>query len=142
MLYPHIRCNHSTASINPFVFYILSKGDNAGKPSFKPWANSFAVICSNKENFDFFFWLIYGLWRDNKFKTRHRGSVIPFINLNDVRDIIREVAPAIQPDWNKYKEILESLDKLEKRKASLAEQIISTTNLQRYLLRTYFDKLK
>jgi len=56
--------------------------------------------------------------------------------------LIREVAPAIQPAWNKYQQILEALNKLEQKKASLAEQIIFTTNLQRYLLRTYFDKLK
>lgn len=141
MMYPHIRCNHSASSLNPHVFFILSKGDNAGKPGFEPWTNSFAVICNNKQNFDFFFWLIYGLWRDGKFKTRHRGSVIPFINLQDVRDLIRELAPAIHPDWNKYQQILEALNKLEAKKASLAEQILATTNLQRHLLSIYFEKL-
>ena len=142
MMYPHIRCYHSLASINPFEFYILSKGDNAGKPGFKPWTNCFVVICNNKQNLDFFFWLIYGVWRDGKFKVCHRGSVIPFINLNDVRDLIRDIAPAILPDWNKYQEILEALTKLEHKKASLAEQILATGNLQRALLRMYFDKLK
>jgi hypothetical protein len=137
-MYPHIRCYHSAASINPHVFYILCKGPNAGKPGFKPWVNCFAVVCNNKQNFDFFFWLIYGLWRDGRFKIRQRGSVIPFINLDDVRELIREVAPAIQPDWNKYQKILESLSLLEQKKASLAEQIVSTTNLQRHLLRMYF----
>ena len=76
-----------------------------------------------------------------KFKTRHRGSVIPFINLQDVRDLIRELAPAIHPDWNKYQQILEALNKLEAKKASLAEQILATTNLQRHLLSIYFEKL-
>ena len=74
-----------------FAPLLFDKDDNAGKPGFEPWTNSFAVICNNKQNFDFFFWLIYGLWRDGKFKTRHRGSVIPFINLQDVRDLIREL---------------------------------------------------
>lgn len=139
---PHIRCYHSAASINPHVFYILCKGQNAGKPGFKPWTNSFAVICNNKQNFDFYFWLVYGLWKDGKFKTRHRGTAIPFINLNDVRDLIREVAPAIHPDWNKYQQILEALSKLEKKKSSLAEQIIATSSLQRHLLSMYFTDKK
>lgn len=142
MMYPHIRCNHSAVSINPFVFYILCKGDNAGRPGYKPWCNCFAVICNNKENFDFYFWLVYGLWRDGKFKSRHRGSVISYISLNDLRDLIREVAPFIHPDWTKYRQILETLSKLEQKKASLAEQIISTTNLERHLLRIYFTEKK
>lgn len=139
---PHIRCYHSAASINPHVFYILCKGQNAGKPGFKPWANSFAVICNNQQNFDFFFWLVYGLWKNGKFKTRHRGTAIPFINLNDVRDLIREVAPAIHTDWNRYQQILETLSKLEKKRASLAEQIIATSSLQRHLLSMYFTDKK
>jgi hypothetical protein len=142
MLLPQIRCYHSAASINPHVFYILCKGNNAGKPGFKPWTNCFAVVCSNKQSFDFYFWLIYGLWKDGKFKSHHRGSAIPFINLNDVRELLREIAPAIQPDWNKYQQILEALSKLEQKKASLAEQIISTTSLQRHLLRMYFTEKK
>lgn len=142
MMLPHIRCYHSAASINPYVFYILCKGDNAGMPGFKPWTNSFAVICSNKENFDFFFWLVYGLWKDGRFKTVYRGTAIQFINLQDVRDVLREVAPAVQPDWNKYQQILEALSKLEQKKASLAEQIISTSSLQRHLLRMYFTEKK
>lgn len=142
MMLPHIRCNHSAASINPHVFYMLCKGDNAGKPGFKPWANSFAVICSNKECFDFYFWLVYGLWKDGKFKTRHRGTAIQFINLQDVRDLLKEVAPVIEPDWNKYQKILETLSRLEKKKATLAEQIITTSNLQKHLLRMYFSDKK
>ena len=141
-MFPMIRCYHEGAVIPPHSFFILCKGCNAGKPGFQPWTNSFIVVCPHEKYFNFYFWLIYGLWRDGKFKTRHRGSVIPFINLNDVRDLIREVAPAIKPGWNKYQQILETLNKLEQKKTSLAEQIIITTNLQRYLLRTYFDKLK
>jgi hypothetical protein len=142
MMFPSIRCYHEGAVVPPHSFFILCKGCNAGKPGFHPWTNSFIVVCPHEEYFNFYFWLIYGLWRDGKFKTRHRGSVIPFINLNDVRDLIREVAPAIQSGWNKYQQILETLNKLEQKKTCLAEQIIITTNLQRHLLRTYFDKLK
>jgi hypothetical protein len=62
--------------------------------------------------------------------------------LNDVRDIIREVAPLVHPDWSRYQEILSSLDKLKKLKATLAEQIVATDKLQRCLLHKYFLQLK
>ena len=141
-MFPMIRCYHEGAVIPPHSFFILCKGCNAGKPGFQPWTNSFMAVCPNQQNFDFYFWLIHGLHLSGKFKVRHRGSVIPFINLNDVRDVIREVAPLIHPDWSRYQEMLSSLDKLNKLKATLAEQIVSTDKLQRCLLQKYFLEIK
>ena len=142
MMYPQIRCYHEGAAVPPFSFFILCKGCNAGKPGFQPWTNSFMAVCPNQQNFDFYFWLVYGLFQSGKFKVRHRGSVIPFINLNDVRDVIREVAPLIHPDWSRYQEILSSLNKLNKLKATLAQQLVATDKLQRCLLQKYFLQLK
>lgn len=142
MMYPQIRCFHNGTVVPEFSFFILCKGENAGKPSFKPWTNSFIVVCPCKEYFDFYFWLVYGLQQVGKFKPRLRGSVIPFINLVDVRDLIREVAPTIYPDWQKYQNILSALEKLEKRKTTLAEQILGTEKLQRYLLSSFFTTNK
>lgn len=57
-----------------------------------------------------------------------------------MQDVIREVAPAIYEHWQQYQKIMESLNKLEKKKASLQEQIIATEKLQSYLLSAYFSK--
>ena len=140
MMFPQIRCYHSSLMTQPLVFYILCKGENAGKPALKPWVNSFAVICSNQMYFDFYFWLVYGLYKSHKFKVRLRGSVIPFINVNDVRELIRELAPAVLPDWSRFQELINSMDKLEKVKSNLAQQLIASENLQRQLIRCYFDE--
>ena len=91
MMYQQIRCYHEVAAIPPFSFFILCKGCNAGKPALplggagggSPWANSFIIVCPQQQYFDFYFWLIYGLFQSGKFKVRHRGSAIPFINLNE-----------------------------------------------------------
>ena len=142
MMLPQIRCYQEGAAIPPHSFFILCKGCNAGKPGFQPWTNSFIAVCPHEEYFNFYFWLIYGLFQSGKFKVRHRGSVIPFINLNDVRDVICEVAPLIHPDWSRYQEILSSLDKINKLKATLAAQIVATDKLQRCLLQKYFLEIK
>ena len=141
MMFPQIRCNHSNVMSQPHVFYILCKGENAGKPAFRPWPNSFAVICSNKQYFDFYFWLVYGLFKSNKFKIRLRGSAISFLNLDDIRVVIRELAPVVFPDWSKFQELIITMDKLEKLKSSLAQQVIASENLQRQLIRRYFDEV-
>lgn len=150
MMLPQIRCYHIGSPIPKFSFFILCKGCNAGKPSLplggagggSPWTNSFIVVCPHEEYFQFYFWLIYGLHQSRKFKVRHRGSVIPFINLDDVRDLIREIAPAIHPDWARYQQILSQLDKLRKLKSSLAEQLLATDKLQRCLLQKYFAEIE
>ena len=141
MIFPQIRCYQSNVLSQSFVFYILCKGDNAGKPSLKPWPNSFVVICQNQQYFNFYFWLVYGLFKANKFKASLRGSVIPFINLDDVRTIIRGVAPEVFPDWAKFQELINTMDKIDKLKSTLAQQIIASDNLQQYLLHRYFDGL-
>ena len=122
------------------MFFILSKGDNAGMPGLVPWANCFAVLCSNQQTFDFYFWLVYGLFKAGKFKSRHRGSVITFVNLNDIRDVIREVAPAIFNRWQQYQQIMKAMDLLEKSKTTLGQQLVTTENLQRYLIQRFFEK--
>lgn len=136
---PQIRCYHSAALLQPHVFFILSKGPNAGQPSLQPWVNCFQLVCTNNNWLEFYFWLCYGLHKAGKFKIHHRGSVIPFINKGDVQDLIKEVAPAIYEHWQQYQKIMEALNKLEKKKASLKEQIITTERLQSYLIRSYFS---
>ena len=142
MIFPQIRCNYSQAIQNPYVFFVLCKGANAGKPALTAWQNSFAVICSNKEYFDFYFWLMYALFQSGKFKIRLRGSVIPFININDVRDLLRDVAPAIHDDWSRFRELITALDNLSKLKSTLVQQIKASENLQKYLLHNFFTKAK
>ncbi len=60
-----LRCYRSSAVQPPFVFYILAKGDNAGKPDLQPWPNSFVAIAPNQEMKEFYFWLTFGLHKAN-----------------------------------------------------------------------------
>lgn len=138
MFIPQVRCYHAEAVPQPHAFFILSKGNNAGQPSFKPWVNSFQVICNNNNWFDFYYWLSYGLFKAGRFKQYQRGTAIPFINKGDVQEVLKELAPVIYPDWQKYQQIIEALSKLEQRKASLAEQVLATEKLQSFLIRSYF----
>lgn len=116
MMYPFIRCFHEGSSVPEFSFFILCKGSNAGKPSFRPWTNCFIITCPRQEYFDFYFWLIYGLFQSGKFRIRHRGTAVPFINLPDVRDLLQQVAPIVYPDWQKFQSILSALESWRKEK--------------------------
>jgi len=134
-----IRCFHQTQQFFPDAqFFILSKGNNAGKPGLEPWTNSFIATAPNAEMRDFYFWLTYGLFKAQSFKVFHRGSVIPFINLQETRDVIMPAANIIYPHWQEFKIILQQLELLEQRKNNLAQILKSTATVQEYLIRNYF----
>ena len=144
MMYPLIRCCHPDEGrtlnygATSHVFFILSRGNNAGKPSLTPWANSFTVICPHQEYFDYYYWLVNALHQAGKFRTHHRGSVIPFINVNDVRHLIRQAALAIHQDWKQFRELVTTLDNLSQLRSTLQQQIEATEKLQQCLLTKYF----
>ena len=70
-----------------------------------------------------------------------RGTAVPFLNLDDIRSVIREMAPTVFPDWSKFQELIITMDRLEKLKSNLAQQVIASENLQRQLIRRYFDEV-
>ena len=137
-----IRCFHHAPTKNfpGSHFFILTKGNNAGKPGYQPWANSFIATSPNEEMNNFYFWLTYGLYKAHSFKTFHRGSVIPFINLQETRSVITPAAYAIYPQWQEFKTILQQLELLEQRKNNLAQILKSTATLQEYLIRSYLKE--
>jgi len=140
MMPVHIRCCHllPDAVVPPNLFFILSKGNNAGMPGLKPWANSFVVISTNEEMNDFYFWLVYGLFKAKAFKVIHRGSVIQYVNIDELRKIIMDAANIIYPSWQDFKAILQQMELLEERKNNLAKILKATATMQEYLIRNYF----
>ena len=133
-----VRCYHQSTIQTDSQFFILSKGNNAGKPGSTPWTNCFVATAPNVEMKEFYFWLTYGLFKARSFKIFLRGSVIPFINIRETRDLIMPAANIIYPQWQEFKTILQQLELLEQRKNNLAQILKTTATLQEYLIRNYF----
>lgn len=139
MYTPQICCYQSATTVQShFTFYILSKGQNAGKPCLSPWVNCFAIHCPNSESLDFYFWLCHSLWQTGRFKSLLRGSVIPFLSVHEARQLINQVAQSIFPHWQNLQNVIEALNKLKTARAHLAQCIIANEKLQQMLLRIHF----
>jgi hypothetical protein len=137
----HISCYHPNSTVtHPYVFYILAKGENSGKPGFNPFTKCFQCIAPNKEMFDFYFWLCFGLFEAGKFKSYHRGSVIQFVNLRDLRQVLKQFAPHVYQHYLQYLQIVDHLSRLEQHNTTLAEQIVSIKNLQQHLINDFIVK--
>jgi hypothetical protein len=82
-----IRCYTASSTIPPGSFYILSRGRNTGRPAYTPWVNCFVFICKPEER-ENYYWLVYALWQDGQFHPYLCGSVIEFIHIRDLAQVI------------------------------------------------------
>lgn len=87
-----IRCFKQGALVPANAFFILSKGRNTGRPSYQPNANCFIFSANDSHDLDAYYWLVYALWAGNKFHPLLCGSVIEFIHLRDLKQMIETAA--------------------------------------------------
>jgi hypothetical protein len=100
-------------------FYILSKGDHAGRPMDKSCPNCFIVRCKDQEERTNLYGLCLALWHAGSFRQYIRGSVVPFIIIGHVEGLLTNAYLKFQaaPDQQRlHIKTLEKLDQLEKTK--------------------------
>ena len=100
-----------------FAFFILNKGMNTGKPLEHPCPNCFTFNAVNQAEKDLYYWLCFGLWQSRSLHPYLSGSVIPFIHLRDLSQVINqasEKAKSNQAHFDKTVEALKILDQHEK----------------------------
>ena len=87
-----IKCFNQNGAVTENAFFILSKGRNTGRPSFKPNANCFVFTCADTQDLHSYYWLVYALWAGGKFHPLLCGSVIEFLHLRDLKHMIETAA--------------------------------------------------
>jgi hypothetical protein len=108
-------------------FFILFKGLNAGKPLDKSYPNYFMLFSKCEEESKKLFWLCFGLWQRNFFHPFLTGSVIPFIRLDDLRQVIRDANSKL----NRC-EFEKSLSVMYLKKATTKKKILMVLDNARY----------
>ncbi|MGO3184017.1 MAG: DUF6943 family protein [Aequorivita sp.] len=97
-------------------FFILNKGNNAGKPNICPFTNSFVVFANSAAEAHQLFWICNILYCGSYFKTYLCGSAIPFIHIGEVRSILKKVIRNYEGNyWNDRFMALEKLERLAER---------------------------
>jgi hypothetical protein len=87
-----LKTYRSSAEVGLNTFYILNKGMNSGRPHPKPFVNSFAFIADNPDEMEMFYWITFAAWQAKLFHPYIKGSVIPFVTILDVKDVIIEAS--------------------------------------------------
>ncbi|MGB5026491.1 MAG: hypothetical protein WBO44_14135 [Saprospiraceae bacterium] len=85
MQFPIIKYYNPSKDKQTFCFYILCKGKHSGRPLNKPIPNCYIIICNDRQQQDYFYWLCFGLFHTRVFENDLIGSVIPFLRIGDFK---------------------------------------------------------
>ncbi|MBS1776517.1 MAG: hypothetical protein JSS64_09590 [Bacteroidetes bacterium] len=120
--------------VTDFQFYILSKGLNSGKPLTAPCPNSFVCICKNQQQKDFYFWLLFGLWKAKHFHQLLTGSVIPFIRIDEFKNEVAAQAEVIKEQQSEYTATVNKIKQLDEKEKNIRQQLALINDLKRAMI--------
>ena len=134
MLKQKIKCHKIGMKYDKPHFFILSKGNNSGKPLPEYCANCFVYIADTEEERWHYFYLFYGLWEGGYFKRFLTGSVIPFIRIDDLVNIASQAASKVSQNLNEYNSYVDYISQLDKHSDNLKKQIDLIKQMKKAML--------
>jgi hypothetical protein len=123
-------------------FFILNKGNNSGKPLLTPCPNCFVCQCANEEEKQELYWLLYGMWQGKAIYPHLIGSVIPFIRLKELTNLIKIGVEKLMQHPEKVKKNILTIEKIEQQKLNIVKQIQLIKRLQLALIQDVLKELK
>lgn len=123
---------HSTYSVAHF--FILSKGNNSGKPLNAPCPNCFVCLCKDEAEKERLYWLFYGLWQGLYFHPFLTGSVIPFIRLNDLKQVAKTALSKNELQPQQFDKNITMVQLLNERAKVVQEQLKLIKQAKRALM--------
>jgi hypothetical protein len=113
---------------------------NSGKPLNMRCPNSFCIICSCEEEKEKLYWVSFALWRSNAFHPYLMGSVIPYIRINDFRQLVEDKLKVVDTDLGGFTKIIEQLRLIELREKQFLENLKLMEDLKKAYVYKYFNK--
>ena len=120
-------------------FYILNKGNNSGKPLQESCPNCFVCECETEEEKEQLYWIIFGLWQGKIFHQNLLGSVIPYIRLKCLKEVIQLGITKYLSNPEKAKKNISAVIKIEEQRINILKQLNLIKKLKMTLM---FDVLK
>lgn len=136
----NIKTHRQGFTYNKPHFFILNKGNNSGKPLLIPCANCFVIQCKSADEKEQLFWLIRGLWTSKAFLPLLKGSVIPFITLDDLKKCIHQGILQAQTKPDLFQESVKALRSLEEIEKQYYENLRIIADARRAVFYRYMKK--
>jgi hypothetical protein len=129
---PKIKTHKMQNTYTGHHFFILSKGMNAGKPLDKPCPNCFVLLAKEEEEMKMFYWLCFGLWQANLFHPFITGSVIPYIRLDDLKQVISEAVLKIEA--TNFQKSISMMQDLKQYQENISKQLDLIKQAKKFLM--------
>jgi len=114
-------------------FFILNKGNNAGKPAPAHWANCFVFLADDQQEHDFYYSVVQAMAELHLFRSAVIGTVVPFVRLGDVVDLIEETVNAVNTGERQWANVQNTVLQINSHQLRLQKQLGLLIQLRRSL---------
>ena len=107
-------------------FFILNKGLNSGKPLKNPCQNCFVITTPSEDDKNTLFHLSMMLLINGNYHYYLKGSVIPFISVDDCRDTLKNGVKSshnVSDQMQKHIKAVEVINKKEKELQNVIDKM-------------------
>jgi hypothetical protein len=84
----HLKTFNKNFNYEGHFFFILNKGLNSGKPMKTSCPNCFICMAESEEQKEQLYWLCFALWYSKSFHYYLKGSVIPYISIDELNQCL------------------------------------------------------
>jgi len=123
-------------------FFILNKGLNSGKPLTSPCPNCFVVTTSNEEEKSTLFHLSMMLQIGGFYAYYLKGSVIPFISIDDCRNTLKKGLKSSENITNQMRNHIKAVEVISKKEKELQNVIDKMAVLKVAYIRNCFKLMQ
>ena len=134
MLNYTMKSHKNGRTYNQPHFYIQNKGLNSGKALNDPIPNSFIVTTDTNEQRDELYYLCFSLQIGRYFSYYIKGSVIPFITIDDARKVVNKALLNYKKDQWQLK--VEKVKNITSYEENLKLQLKTISDLKIAILRS------
>ncbi|MFN3021972.1 DUF6943 family protein [Chryseobacterium sp. TY3] len=123
------------------ALFILSRGQNAGKPLFEPCPNCFILYCKDQNQLENLYWTFYTLWKNRFFHPYLCGSVILMLRLFELKKVMQNFIIPSLCKMQQNKKILSDIKAVYQLEQKFSQQLQQLSELRSVLVRKYYFKI-
>lgn len=121
-------------------FFILSKGNNSGKPLTEPCPNCFVLTTKTDEDKQLLQSLCDGLFKAKSFHYFIKGSVIPFIRIDDCKQVLKIGLEHAKKDLKGFHKSVKTINLLEQQEKRYLETLQLINDAKRTVFHNFIKK--
>ncbi len=121
-------------------FFILNKGQNSGKPLINPCPNCFVVTGPTEEEKNTLYHLSMMLQIGGFYAYHLKGSVIPFISIDDCRNTLKDGYTSLLNESKELQKHISIVSAISRKEAELQKVISKMADLKVSYIQSLFSK--